>query len=153
MDDMEKLVVVEGLRRLMARYVYAADHQQWDELASLFTPDGTFTPHDTDGTVLIRMEGREEIARALPEGVGSGAVLVHHLFSDLIDVESATSARGIWAMEDLVRRPVPAGCAERGQGFTEMHGYGHYRPRFTRIDGEWRIAELVLTRVRVDVTP
>ncbi|SEN17036.1 nuclear transport factor 2 family protein [Actinacidiphila rubida] len=151
MNEIERLSIIESLRRLMARYVYAADHQQWDELASLFTPDGSFTPHNADGTVLRRMDGPEEIARSIPRSVGSGAVIVHHLFSDLVDVESADAARGVWAMEDLIRRPARTDPDGRPQ-FTEMHGFGHYRPRFTKTGGEWRIAELVLTRVRVDLT-
>lgn len=150
MNEIERLSTIESLRRLMARYVYAADHQQWDELASLFTRDGSFTPHNADGTVLRRMGSPEEIARSIPASVGPDAVIVHHLFSDIVDVESATSARGVWAMEDLIRRPAPTGPDGQPQ-FTEMHGFGHYRPRFAKVDGEWRIAELVLTRVRVDL--
>lgn len=151
MDDIERLSNIESLRRLMARYVYVADHQQWDELAALFTPDGSFTPHNADGTVLRRMGSPEEIARSIPQSVGPDAVVVHHLFSDEIDVDSATSARGVWAMEDLISRPARTGADGQPQ-FTEMHGFGHYRPRFTKVDGEWKIAELVLTRTRVDLT-
>ncbi len=56
MDGIEQhLNIIESLRRLMARYVYAADHQRWQEVASLFTPEGTFTPYNADGTVLRRM--------------------------------------------------------------------------------------------------
>ncbi len=54
-------------------------------------------------------------------------------------------------MEDLIRRPARTDADGEPQ-FTEMHGYGHYRPRFTKTHGEWKIAELVLTRVRVDLT-
>lgn len=151
MDDIERLSTIESLRRLMARYVYLADHQQWDDLASLFTADGTFTPHNVDGTVLRRMAGPEDIARSIPRSVGPDAVLVHHLFSDLIDVESATSASGVWAMEDLITRPARTGADGEPQ-FTTLHGYGHYRPHFTKVDGDWRIAQLVLTRVRMDLT-
>jgi hypothetical protein len=80
-----------------------------------------------------------------------GAVLVHHLFSDEIDVDSAASAHAVIAMEDLITRP--ASTDESGQArFTSMHGYGHYRPRFTKENGRWYIAELVLTRLRIDLT-
>ncbi|MFC4330913.1 nuclear transport factor 2 family protein [Streptomyces andamanensis] len=149
MNATERLSTIEELRRVMARYVYAADHQNWSELASLFTEDGTFTPHNVDGTVLRTMGSPAEIAATIPVSVGPGAVLVHHLFSDEIDVESDTSARGVWAMEDLIKRPARTDADGRPE-FTEMHGYGHYRPRFTKVDGTWKIAELVLTRVRVD---
>jgi hypothetical protein len=149
--SIERLTIIEDLRRLMARYVYNADHQRWPDLAALFAPDATFTPHNVDGSVARRMAGREEIATSIPAGIGPGAVLIHHLFSDEIDVDSAAAAHGVFAMEDLITRPASTG--DRGQArFTAMHGYGHYRPRFTRANGRWYIAELVLTRLRVDLT-
>jgi hypothetical protein len=151
MDDIDRLTVIENLRRLMARYVYSADHQRWPELAALFTPDGTFTPHNVDGSVLRRMTGREEIAASIAASVGPGAVVIHHLFSDEIDVDSAASAHGVFAMEDLISRPASTDESGRAQ-FTSMHGYGHYRPRFTKADGRWYISELVQTRLRVDFT-
>jgi SnoaL-like domain len=150
-DDVERLTIVEDLRRLMARYVYKADHQRWPDLAALFAPDATFTPHNVDGSVARRMAGREEIAASIPASIGPGAVLIHHLFSDEIDVDSPACAHGVFAMEDLITRP--ASTDNSGQArFTAMHGYGHYRPRFTRADGRWYIAELVLTRLRLDFT-
>ncbi|MFJ9034420.1 nuclear transport factor 2 family protein [Streptomyces sp. NPDC102274] len=52
MHDLERLVVIEDLRRLMARYVYLADHQRWTDMAGLFTTDGTFTPRLVDGSTV-----------------------------------------------------------------------------------------------------
>ena len=150
-SDVDRLTVIEDLRRLMARYVYSADHQRWPELAALFTSDGTFTPHNVDGSVVRLMTGPEEIAASVSAAVGPGAVVIHHLFSDEIDVDSAASAHGVFAMEDLITRP--ASTDESGQPqFTAMHGYGHYRMRFTKADDRWYIAELVQTRLRVDFT-
>jgi hypothetical protein len=150
MDVIERLSTIEDLRRLMARYVYNADQQRWEELASLFTTDGTFTPHNVDGSVARRMVGRSQIAESIPASIGPGAVVVHHLFSDEIDLASATAARGVWAMEDLIKRAASTG-PDGNPRFTAMHGFGHYRPRFAKVDGVWKIAELVLTRVRMDL--
>jgi hypothetical protein len=44
------------------------------------------------------MEGREAIAKTVGTSGGPDDVLLHHLFSDEIDVDSATSAHGVWAM-------------------------------------------------------
>lgn len=151
MDAVERLSVIEDLRRLMARYVYSADHHRWQDLAATFTPDGTFTPHKPDGSVWLRMEGREEIAKTVGSSGGPEDVLVHHLFSDEIDVESATSAHGVWAMEDIITRPENAEVNEEFP-FKGMHGYGHYHARFVKVDGSWYIAELKQTRLRLDFT-
>jgi hypothetical protein len=50
-------------------------------------------------------------------------------------------------MEDKLRWPPGAGAAR------EMHGYGHYREKYVKRDGRWKIAELKRTRFRVDLTP
>ena len=145
MHDLERLVIVENLRRLMARYVYLADHQRWTDLAGLFTPDGTFIPRLVDGSPIRVMRGRAAIADSVSRSVGPGATVLHHLFSDEIDVRSADSATGICAMEDLVIRP--EGTTDRPR---TMHGFGHYRPRFIRTPDGWRIADLEQTRLRLE---
>ncbi len=44
MDDLGRLTATEDVRRVMAHYVYCADHHRWDELAALFTPDAPSPP-------------------------------------------------------------------------------------------------------------
>ncbi|NGN92395.1 nuclear transport factor 2 family protein [Nocardioides sp. KC13] len=151
METLERLSIIEDVRRLMARYVRYADHQRWDDLAGLFTEDGTFTPHKPDGSVWLRMNGRDEISATVGASGGPGVTLVHHLFSDEIDVDSAETARGVFAMEDIVTRPEDAEVSETIP-FRRMHGFGHYHARFVRTDGSWRIAELTQTRIRLDFT-
>ena len=149
MQTLERLTITEDVRRLMARYVRYADNQRWNDLANLFTEDGTFTPHRPDGSVWMRMNGRAEISATVGASGGAGVTLIHHLFSDEIDVDSAVSARGVFAMEDIVTRPEDAEVSE-AIPFRHMHGFGHYHARFVRTDGSWRIAEMTQTRVRLD---
>ncbi|MFE0631882.1 nuclear transport factor 2 family protein [Streptomyces sp. NPDC058864] len=151
MNDVERLSTIEELRRLMARYVRYADQKRWQDLAGLFTPDGTFTPRRPDGSVWLRMKGRADIAATVGASSGPGDVLVHHLFSDEIDLESATGARGTWSMEDIITRPEDAEV-NPDFPFKGMHGYGHYHARFVKADGAWYIAELEQTRLRLDFT-
>jgi hypothetical protein len=151
MDIVERLEIVEDTRRLMADYVRHADHHQWQDLADLFTPDGTFTPYKPDGSVLLRMAGRDQIAATLGAGNRPDDVLIHHLFSDQIDVATADSARGVFAMEDLIFRSddsePPADLP-----FKTLHGYGHYHAHFVRAGGSWSIAKLIQTRLKLDFT-
>jgi hypothetical protein len=58
-----------------------------------------------------------------------------------IELTSATTARGIWALNDVVRL-VPA---------LTLHGYGHYHETYEKVDGRWRIKTSKLTRLREDV--
>ncbi|MET8615421.1 nuclear transport factor 2 family protein [Streptomyces misionensis] len=151
MDDLGWLTATEDVRRVMTRYVYCADHHRWDELAALFITNAPFTACTVEGAVQAQMKGRDEIARQLAERNHPGTVLVHHLFSSEIDIDTENSASGVWAMEDIVSIPPVPGDGE-GPRPTGMHGYGHYRVRFTRTDKCWLIAELRITRLRLDWT-
>jgi hypothetical protein len=66
-SDIEKLVAVNEIREVMARYARHADHKEFEALAALFTPDGTFTPHKVDGSVWMHMELQDH-----PLGAASG---------------------------------------------------------------------------------
>ncbi|XVU27781.1 nuclear transport factor 2 family protein [Actinoplanes sp. CA-054009] len=151
MDAIERLSIIEDLRRVMAGYARAADEQRWSDLAGVFTPDGTYTPYNPDGSVLLHMEGREQIAATISATAGPGDVLIHHLFSDEIDVESPTSARGVFTMEDIVTKAEDAQVNE-ALPFKGLHGYGRYHARFVKVDGRWYIAEMTQTRLRLDFT-
>jgi hypothetical protein len=156
MNDLERLSFTEEIRRVMARYVRYADYQRWQDLAGLFTPTGTFTPHKPDGSVWLHMSGREEIAATIGGTAGPGDVYIHHLFSDEINVESANSASGIFTMEDKIYRAErdtkESAVIPEGFAFTKMEGYGHYQGEFVKIDGAWYIAKLTQSRLRLDVT-
>jgi hypothetical protein len=59
-----------------------------------------------------------------------------------IDMVSASTARGIWALHDIIIWP----------DGTRMHGYGHYHDTYEKIDGRWRIKSSTLTRLHMDFT-
>jgi len=151
MDTAERLAIIEDVRHVMARYARYADNHRWQDLADLFTPDATYTPYKPDGTPWLRMEGREGIVSNLVSANTPDDTLIHHLFSYEIDVDSENSASGVWAMEDLIFRPEDAE-PPADFPFKTMHGFGHYRGRFVKVDGSWYIAELEQTRLRLDFT-
>ena len=71
------------------------------------------------------------------------AVTVHHGHMPEIMLTGPDTARGIWAMEDVVEFP---------DGH-KLSGFGHYHETYVRVGSDWRIATLHLTRLRVDLTP
>jgi hypothetical protein len=64
------------------------------------------------------------------------AATMHHCHTPEITLTSATTANGIWAMEDWIIF---------GDG-RELHGSGHYRETYEKQDYGWRIKSLHLTR-------
>lgn len=55
MRDLETLNAIEDIRRLEARYARYADYKRWEDLAGLFTEDGSFRSLDVDGNPVVDM--------------------------------------------------------------------------------------------------
>ncbi|QJB31631.1 nuclear transport factor 2 family protein [Chitinophaga oryzae] len=151
----DTLQIKDSIRELMARYVRHADEKDWEALASLFTPDGTFTPLNVEGKALVKMEGRQQIAETIRRSVGT-ATAIHHLFSYEIDVPGEGQAKGVFSMEDYLLRPdtepLPPAANGHIPAFRSLHGYGHYHGDYELRDGVWYIKKLIQTRIKLDFT-
>lgn len=142
---LEELSAIEAIKQVKARYCHHIDLKEWDEYAGLFTVDARL---NTDRAVSTRGEdpdpqpeirGRAAIRAFMPELLDP-ADTVHQVHMPIIELTSPTSAKVIWAMEDIVRMP----------GF-HLEGRGHYREEYVIEDGEWRIASLHLTRTWLNI--
>lgn len=148
MDKLQTLLAIEEIKRLKARYFRCIDCKDWSGLESLFAPDAEL---DMSGEMRDgasgdgRVHGAAEIAAFVRSAVDE-LETVHHGHTPEIDILSPDSARGVWAMEDLLRWP-PEGALQ------SLRGYGHYHETYERIAGKWHIKSSKLTRLRVDVTP
>ena len=143
MDRLDKLEAIEEIRNLKARYFRLMDTKQWDELKDVFTSDmRVVTPEGQ-----IYTEGGETYAAALRNSL-EHAVSCHQGLTGEIYVEDADDARAIWPMQDVIewedRHPKA--------GWKSILGRGHYHETYRREGGDWRIATLTLTRLRLDVT-
>lgn len=151
--DIRRLVAIEEIRTLQARYMRFADMKDWAALAELFTHDGEFVTHGVDGSVMAHMRGRAEIKSAIDAAIGS-AQPIHHLFSHEIDVDLPSQATAIWAMADLIINDSAGDAPRAADGvlpqFATMRGYGHYHVRYVPVDGAWKIAYLTQTRLRLE---
>lgn len=148
MDALQKLVELEALRDLKARYFFNLDTKNWDVWLDLFTPDATLkwdsasTVGGRDGQTSPEYVGIDQIREHVVGGILNPAQTVHQGHTPILELTSETTATGIWAMEDIVGSP----------GGTLLHAFGHYRETYRKIDGRWKIASLHLTRLRVTVT-
>lgn len=135
MDD------IEAIRQLKARYFRFMDTKDWSAMRTVFTPDVVVDVNGDGGGVF---HGVDEFFTMLEPAL-QHVVTVHHGHMPEIDVTSPTTATGIWAMEDHLQFPP-------GSDAREMHGYGHYHETYVKVDGQWHIASLKLTRLRVDAS-
>ena len=137
---LQRLVDIEEIKRLKARYFRTLDRKEWDGFGLVFATDGRMEV--PEGEVDVR--GREEIKAFISKTL-DGVRTVHHGHMPEIEVTGPDTARGIWAMFDYVEFPTPEGGDRFG-----LRGYGHYTEEYVREDGEWRIKHLHLSRIRID---
>jgi 3-phenylpropionate/cinnamic acid dioxygenase small subunit len=140
LPDLSRLVLTEEIRRLKARYLYLLDTQQWDDLASLFSPDARFTLA-AFGDPIVFESTAEWISYV--QAVLGGGKTVHQVHQGEIDIIDENTASARWAMSDYV---VPAARSGR----ESFYGHGHYIEQYRSVDGAWRIVELTLTRLMLN---
>jgi len=146
-DSLEKLEAIEDIRALKARYFRAMDTKDWAAYQAVFTSDLIADFRDATGARDERQLSHGATAYVEPlAAMLQGVDTVHHGHMSEITIESSDSAHGIWAMEDKLW-PRPGSALP----FRWLHGYGHYHERYVKQEDGWRIAEIRLTRLRVDL--
>lgn len=145
-DPLERLLAVEEITRLKARYCRFVDTHQWTALRGLLTDDATF-----DYGAFGAFTGADAAIAAIVESRRNATRLtVHHCHTPEIDVLGPDDATGIWAMSDIVDvKPFDPGDGERAA----FVGWGHYHERYRREQGTWLLAAVRLERLRIDVLP
>ncbi|OBH88624.1 nuclear transport factor 2 family protein [Mycobacterium sp. E2733] len=140
--DTATLLAIESLKQLKARYCRNLDTKDWAAWRTVFTDDFLSDTADAGGKVI---EGADDFVAFTRKALGRPAqATVHQVHAPEIALTSATTARGVWALQDVVRF---------GPGVT-LVGYGHYHETYEKIGGQWFIKSSKLTRLREDiVTP
>jgi hypothetical protein len=137
MDDAAALLEIEAIKQLKARYCRLLDAKNWTGWRRIFADDLLSDTSQAGGKVI---HGAAEFVAFTSKTLGSRAT-VHQVHAPEIELTSATTARGIWALEDVVRL-APG---------VNLRGYGHYHETYEKVDGQWRITSSELTRLREDV--
>lgn len=139
MDDPVALLEIESIKQLKARYCRHLDAKNWAAWRELFADDFVSEIVDTPGRVIV---GADEFVAYTRQTLSKRSQpTVHHVHSPEIALTSETTARGIWALNDVVRL-IP---------MLTLRGYGHYEEQYEKADGQWRLTSSRLTRLREDV--
>ncbi|KUI03834.1 DUF4440 domain-containing protein [Mycolicibacterium acapulense] len=131
------LVEIEAIKQLKARYCRLLDTKDWVAWRRLFADDFLSDTSPAGGKVI---RGADDFVAFTRKSLRS-QVTVHQVHAPEIELTSPTTARGVWALEDVVRF---------GPG-VNLRGYGHYHETYEKIDGQWRFTSSTLTRLREDV--
>jgi hypothetical protein len=132
MDD------IEAIKRLKARYFRTMDTKEWAQMRDVFADDVAVDTTESGGSVIT---GADKFMAFLRETLAD-VITVHHGHMPEIELTSATTATGIWALQDILEWPNGAA----------LHGYGHYHETYVKAADGWRIASTKLTRLHMDFT-
>jgi hypothetical protein len=91
----------------------------------------------------VVLSGRSDIVAFVSKRM-KGVISVHHGHMPDIELDGPDRAHGSWAMSDYLEEPVVDGRR------VQMRGYGYYFEDYRKEGGSWRIANLRLTRIRID---
>lgn len=141
MDSIEKLIAIEAIKVVKAKYFRFVDTKDWDGLRAIFTPDAQLeVPEARTGPAGI------DQSLIFFEQALEGAVSVHFGHMPEIEIESENHARAVWPMDDRIYWP-----PERASilGYAHLRGFGHYHETYERLNGEWKIKTMRLTRLRL----
>jgi hypothetical protein len=138
MDDATALLEIESIKQLKARYCRLLDAKDWQAWRAIFTDDFHSDTSKAGGKVI---DGADEFVAFTRQNLRKPSqVTAHQVHAPEIELTSGTTARGVWALEDVVRL-APG---------VNLRGYGHYHETYEKIDGQWRIKSSKLTRLRED---
>lgn len=112
------LVEIEAIKQLKARFCRLLDTKQWAAWRAIFTDDFLSDTSEAGGKVI---DGADEFVAFTRKSLRNQAT-VHQVHAPEIEITSATTARGVWALEDVVRF---------GPGIN-LRGYGHYTETYEK---------------------
>lgn len=132
-----RLEDIELIRQLKYRYSRAIDAGDMATVATLFIEDAEIDYRG--GSYHFQMRGRDAIVDALRQAFHARFVGSHTVHMPVITVHDDNDAEGEWTLLDY--------ALDLSADNLTTVGNAHYRDRYRKEDGEWRIARSTYTRV------
>lgn len=137
----EDLVEIEQIKRLKYKYLRCLDQKLWDEMAECFVSDATAAYSGGK----YSYQGRDAILEFLVKSMGEDSFLSsHRVHHPEIDLTGPASARGVWALEDVV-------VDTKWQ--ISIRGAAFYTDDYVKQDGVWLIQHTGYKRTYEEIQP
>ena len=128
---------VDAIKTLKATYFANIDAKNWTGVSNLLKPNVVVDTLCSAGPIFY---GRDPFIAFLKLTLG-GATTQHTGSDPHIKLTSATTAAGLWTLEDVLVFG----------GVLGVHGYGHYNDHYEKVNGQWVVKASKLTRTRIDL--
>jgi hypothetical protein len=149
----DRLLAIEAIKQLKARYFRFVDTKDWASITTLFAEDAQFTrsgafnvrdPWSGAYTPALPAQpdvctGREEIVKMMRAAVEPFRT-VHHGYTPEINILNERRASGIWAMFDEIR--------DREYRLV-LRGWGHYHETYELGAEGWVIKTALIARMQL----
>lgn len=145
MNDLERLIALEDIRLLRAKYCHFIDSHQWARFPEIMDADAVLDmSHPTqklNGRTLDPIVGRNKIMGFMDAVFTDLTQLLHIVTMPQIEFPQPDLATGIWRQETYVneRRPEAAGTGI---------AYGTVHDTYVKTEGRWWIKSV---RVELDL--
>ncbi|MCU1476774.1 MAG: hypothetical protein JWQ64_1467 [Subtercola sp.] len=139
-SPVQRLVAIDDIQHLKARYFRCLDAHDWSGLSALFTPDALLLVpawHEPKGLVDALAAFAETMA---------AIESIHTATMPEIEVSTTDRASAIWQMTDRLYGKI----GDSTEYYNLVQGFGHYAELYRKVGSQWLISELVLTRDRRD---
>jgi hypothetical protein len=137
----EDLVQIEAIKQLKYRYIRFLDQKRWDDMAGIMTPDAVAAYSGGK----YSFDGRDAVVDFLRRSMGAetfhSSHKVHHPEIELL---SPTTARGTWALDDVVIMT---------DFELTVRGAAYYEDTYERVDGRWKIKTTGYKRLYEEIQP
>jgi hypothetical protein len=138
--EVRRLVDIEAIKQLKAKYVRLADAKQWDAWGrEVLTEDCLL---ETDSAP---QQGRDAAVSHFKKALAD-ALSVHRIHTPEITLTGEDTASAIWPVSDYVR-------GNLGGRNILLRGYGYYYEDYVRTAEGWRLKHGRMVRQRVDIEP
>jgi hypothetical protein len=133
-EELQRLLDEQAIVRTMHRYCRALDSGLPDEWADVFTDDAVFDTVLPDGEIWAHLSSRAEFRSFLDAYPRRPKVAPKHVMVDpIIDVhggEASVESTFLYLLQTPGTQP-------------QLSAWGHYRDRFRKEGGRWRIVERI----------
>jgi hypothetical protein len=145
MTGLERLLAIEEIKALKARYFRGVDSKDAAVLRAVFC-DGATTDFRSEAPTAL-MHDPDAFTRSTLDTL-HGMITMHLAFTPEIEILSPTEASARWPMSDRIwaQEGVPARLP-----FKFFEGWGVYHDTYHRTAEGWRIASTRLERIKVIV--